>query len=65
MMTRFLAEQLATAHWYDLSAARRDLDYVPQLTVAQGLVRLQQWLTEQASTDRDAVRAGVGISTAT
>ena len=25
-MTRFLAEQLSTAHWFDLSAARRDLE---------------------------------------
>src|SRR5690606_33052675 len=25
-LTRFLAEQLSTPHWYDLSAAARDLD---------------------------------------
>ena len=39
-MTRFLAEQLATAHWYDLTAARRDLDYAPGVTFAEGLDRL-------------------------
>jgi hypothetical protein len=28
-MTRFVARELATAHWFDISAARRDLGYVP------------------------------------
>ena len=44
MMTRFLARQLATAHWYDISAARRDLGYAPKVSVAQGLQRLAQAL---------------------
>jgi len=41
MMTRFLARQLATAHWYDISAAKRDLGYVPQVSIAEGLQRLK------------------------
>lgn len=40
-MTRFLAEQLSTAHWYDCSAARRDLDYVPDVSFVEGLLRLR------------------------
>ncbi len=44
MMTRFLARQLATAHWYDISAARRDLAYTPRITVAEGLARLEAHL---------------------
>lgn len=39
-MTRFLARQLATAHWFDISAARRDLGYVPQVGLDEGLRRL-------------------------
>jgi len=39
-MTRFLAEQLATTHWYDMAPARRDFGYVPQVTFDEGLVRL-------------------------
>lgn len=41
-MTRFLAHQLSTAHWFDLSAARRDLDYRPRVSVAEGLSRLKE-----------------------
>ncbi|MER2540916.1 MAG: NAD-dependent epimerase/dehydratase family protein [Azonexus sp.] len=44
MMTRFVAKQLATAHWYDISAAKRDLGYAPLISVAQGLQILKQSL---------------------
>lgn len=39
-MTRFLARQLSTAHWFDISAARRDLGYEPRVSIEQGLERL-------------------------
>jgi nucleoside-diphosphate-sugar epimerase len=39
-MTRFLAEQLSTPHWYDISAARRDFGYVPKISIDEGLARL-------------------------
>jgi nucleoside-diphosphate-sugar epimerase len=39
-MTRFLARQLATAHWFDISAARRDLGYAPQVPLDEGFRRL-------------------------
>jgi nucleoside-diphosphate-sugar epimerase len=42
-MTRFLAEQLSTPHWYDISAARRDLGYVPAVSIDEGLQRLAAW----------------------
>jgi 2-alkyl-3-oxoalkanoate reductase len=45
-MTRFLAEELATAHWFDLSAAKRDLGYAPQVTLNQGFARLKAALAE-------------------
>ncbi len=39
-MTRFLAEQLSTTHWYDMTPATRDFGYVPRITIAEGLARL-------------------------
>jgi nucleoside-diphosphate-sugar epimerase len=39
-LTRFLAEQLATTHWYDMGPARRDFGYVPGVTIDEGLQRL-------------------------
>jgi 2-alkyl-3-oxoalkanoate reductase len=41
-MTRFLAEELATAHWFNIDAARRDLDYRPTVSIEKGLRRLEQ-----------------------
>ena len=41
-ITRFLAEQLSTAHWYDMAPATRDFGYVPKVTIAEGLARLAE-----------------------
>jgi nucleoside-diphosphate-sugar epimerase len=43
-LTRFVARQLATAHWFDLGAARRDFGYVPRIPIREGLNRLEAWL---------------------
>ena len=47
-LARFVVEHLATAHWYDLSAAKNDLGYEPQVSIAEGLERL----SEAAGTSR-------------
>ena len=43
-MTRFVAVQMSTSHWYDISAARRDLGYEPRVTIEEGLQRLAERL---------------------
>lgn len=40
-MTRFLAEQLSTTHWYDMAPATRDFGYVPKVSLHDGLMRLK------------------------
>lgn len=41
-ISRFIVEHLETAHWFDLSAARRDLGYRPTVSIDEGLKRLAQ-----------------------
>ena len=41
-VTRFSVEQLATAHWFDTSAAIRDFGYQPTISIAQGLDILRE-----------------------
>jgi len=43
-LTRFVLRQLTTAHWFDISAARRDLGYEPAVTIEEGMRRLSDWL---------------------
>jgi 2-alkyl-3-oxoalkanoate reductase len=43
-MTRFLADELATDHWFDISAAKNDLGYTPGVSIKEGLERLEKWL---------------------
>ncbi|MGD2029533.1 MAG: NAD-dependent epimerase/dehydratase family protein [Desulfobacterales bacterium] len=43
-MTRFLADELAKAHWFDISAAEKDLGYIPRVSIKEGLRRLESWL---------------------
>ncbi|GAG33726.1 unnamed protein product, partial [marine sediment metagenome] len=39
-MTRFLAAQLATSHYFDISRARADFGYKPAISTAEGMRRL-------------------------
>ena len=39
-MTRFLAAQLATSHYFDISAAKRDFGYSPRISNEEGMRRL-------------------------
>src|SRR3954467_1968566 len=39
-LTRFLAEQLATAHWFDQRRTRAALSWTPRVTLAEGFARL-------------------------
>jgi nucleoside-diphosphate-sugar epimerase len=45
-MTRFVAREMATSHWFNISAARQDLGYSPEISIDEGLVRLREWLSE-------------------
>ena len=45
-MTRFVARELSTAHWFDLGAARRDFGYAPQVSFDEGIERLRDWLAK-------------------
>jgi len=50
-MTRFVAHELSTAHWFSLEAARRDLGYQPSVSIAEGLERLRTWLIAPTKAD--------------
>ena len=43
-MTRFLADEVAKSHWFDISAAKKDLGYQPAISTKEGLSRLENWL---------------------
>lgn len=44
-LTRFLVEELSTAHWFDITAAQRDLGYDPVVDMEEGFRRLRASLT--------------------
>lgn len=43
-MTRFVARELSTSHWFDISAAKRDLGYEALISIDEGMRRLKEWL---------------------
>ena len=43
-MTRFVAKELAQTHYFDISAAKMDLHYVPQISNEEGMELLVAWL---------------------
>jgi len=46
-MTRFLAAQLATSHYFDITRARQDFGYEPTISKDEGMRRLGEWLTKR------------------
>jgi nucleoside-diphosphate-sugar epimerase len=46
-MTRFVAKELSTSHWFDLSAARKDFGYRPEVSFDEGIERLRAWLANR------------------
>jgi nucleoside-diphosphate-sugar epimerase len=45
-LSKWSAEQLSTAHWYDISAAKNDLSYVPRFSIKKGLGLLKKHFEE-------------------
>lgn len=44
VMTRFLAEQLGSDHYFDPASSRDELGYIPAISTEEGLERLGKWL---------------------
>ena len=49
-MTRFLAEQLSTAHWFAQQQAREALAWTPTVDIETGLARLRSWFADGVAT---------------
>jgi nucleoside-diphosphate-sugar epimerase len=59
-MTRFLARQLSTTHWFSIDAARRDLGYQPRVSITEGLRRLEEWISGEHAERKDRHYPGTG-----
>jgi nucleoside-diphosphate-sugar epimerase len=47
-MTRFLAAQLGTSHYFDIARARRDFGYEPRVSIFEGMRRLGEALAQSS-----------------
>ncbi|QIR14119.1 2-alkyl-3-oxoalkanoate reductase [Shewanella aestuarii] len=45
IMTRFVARQLSTSHYFDIAAAKQDLGYQPLVSIDEGMKRLRESLS--------------------
>jgi 2-alkyl-3-oxoalkanoate reductase len=52
VMTRFVARQLSCSHYFDIGAAKRDLDYRPLISLEEGMHRLRASLRKA---EQDAI----------
>jgi len=43
-LTRFVVRELCTSHWFNITAAQRDLGYRPAIAIPQGLTNLRESL---------------------
>lgn len=51
-LTRFLADQLGTAHWFDPRPVQQDLGWTPQVSIDDGLRTLAGWFDRTGDTAR-------------
>ena len=49
-MTRFVARQLSTSHWFQVDRARQDLGYQPLIGLKEGFRYLRESLAVASST---------------
>lgn len=64
-LTRFLAEQFATAHWFDQRRTHEALDWAPHVGLDDGFARLSAWYATPTSPPparRTALSAAAGGS---
>ncbi|MFM8471737.1 MAG: NAD-dependent epimerase/dehydratase family protein [Limisphaerales bacterium] len=45
-LTRFVVREMSTAHWFNITAAKRDFGYSPRITTEEGLRRLAEHLRQ-------------------
>ena len=45
-LTRFLVEEMSTAHWFDVNAAKECLGYQPVVDLETGMKRVAVWLSK-------------------
>ena len=43
-LTKFLVDTLTTAHWFYISAAKRDLGWKPKVKIEDGMARVAHWI---------------------
>lgn len=43
-LTRFLVGALTTSHWFDISAAKRELGWEPKVRIEDGMARVAHWI---------------------
>ncbi len=53
-LTRFLVLNMARDHYFDITAARRDLGYNPAISIEEGMQRLRQALSAEAMVTTNA-----------
>ena len=45
-ITKFMASNFATSHYFDISASERDFNYIPQVSNEKGLANTIEWYNE-------------------
>jgi nucleoside-diphosphate-sugar epimerase len=48
-LTVFLAKQLSTSHWYNISAAKQDFGYEVEVSLDEGIEKLREWIAGTGS----------------
>jgi len=51
-ITRWVAGELSTAHWFKIDAARRDFGYQPKVSIEEGIRRLREYYLKDSQSGK-------------
>jgi len=49
LITPFLAQQLSSSHWYNISASKHDFGYEVGVSIEEGMERLRKWVLKTSN----------------
>jgi nucleoside-diphosphate-sugar epimerase len=46
LLTRYIVNEFSKNHWFDTTAAKNDLNFIPKISLKKGLIKTKKWIQD-------------------